>query len=156
MVQTGSFLYVTIYHYGQGGSPTWFGGRLNPGAGQFFTGTLYTVTDPYYGGAFNPASVTATAAGTITFTPTSVDSGVLASTINGVTVTRTIQRQPLTLDNYNGVYGAVLTQTTTGCNNAASNGSGITAIAVQVSQNGSAMTFATQNASVANLIARRC
>src|SRR5690348_5728699 len=59
-----------------------------------FTGTLYTTTGPAYTAAiFDPAQVRATAVGSATLR-FSGDTGTFTSTVQGVTQTKTVTRQP--------------------------------------------------------------
>lgn len=145
MVQTGSFIFATIYAYDAGGRAVWFGGGMTSNGGATFSGKLYVTTGPYYGVTFNPDFVTVREAGTMSFTPLNSDSGQLNYTIDGVTVTKAVQRQPLTLDDYNGVYAAVLTQTVTQCHDAARNGTDTQSIGVQITQSNGALQFDTAN-----------
>ena len=92
------------------------------GAAQItFAGPLYVTTGPYFGGPFNPGAVGARQVGTMTFVLTTVTSGQLRYSVDGVVVTKAVQRQPLTLDNYSGNYTATVTATTSGCINPADN-----------------------------------
>lgn len=145
MVQTGSFIYATIYVYGADGKPTWFGGGLTANAGGSFSGALYVTTGPYFGGPFNPAAVTVREAGTMSFSPANVSSGLFTYTVDGVAVAKAIQRQPLTTDNYNGTYSAVATQTISGCNDPTKNGTVTSGLQVDITQNGQAMTVKLTN-----------
>ena len=134
MVQTGNFIFTTLYVYATDGKPTWFGGGLTSTDGTTYSGKLYVTSGPWFGGPFNASAVTVREAGTMTFQSTGADTGTFSYTIDGVAVTKAIQRQPLTLDDYTGAYAAILTQSTTGCTNAASNGTQTLAIAAQVTQ----------------------
>jgi hypothetical protein len=106
MINTGTYIYATIYVYGTDGKPVWFGGGLNLTAAPVVTydGNLYAATGPYFGGVFNPAAVQVRQVGTMTFTGVTVNTAVLTYSVDGVVVTKNIQRQPLTPDNYNGTY----------------------------------------------------
>jgi hypothetical protein len=144
MVHTGTFIFVTVYIYGLDGKPFWVTGELERVGGALqWAGPLYVTTGPYFGGPFNPANVTFRQAGTMTFTFQTPDTGSLNYSVDGVVVNEALQRQPLTLDNYNGTYVAVLTQTVTGCFDTALNGTASDGIAVQVTQNGQAMAVQT-------------
>jgi hypothetical protein len=102
-------------------------------------------TGPFYGGAFNPAAVTVRDAGTITLTANSANTARLVYTIDGVTVTKDVRRQPLTTDSYEGVYAAVLIQDVSSCTDTTKNGTSTYAIGVQIAQSGGAMTIDTAN-----------
>jgi hypothetical protein len=67
MVNTGTFIYATIYVYGPDTKPVWFAGGLNYVGGLNWSGALYTGTGPHFGGAsFDPAAVTARPVGQMT------------------------------------------------------------------------------------------
>jgi hypothetical protein len=148
--QTGSFVFATIFVYGTGGQPTWVTGELEGAGGSTFTGPLYVNTGPYYGGTWNPGAVTSRRAGTMTFTLTSATTGQLNYTVDGVAVAKSVQRQPLTLDDYNGTYIAVVIQTNSGCYDPADNGEGGGALLIDISQNATAMTMRTEDPLVEN------
>lgn len=125
MVQTGDQAYVTFYVYGSDRKPTWFAGTLkDPGTTHdtIFSGDLYASTGPYFGGSFNPTDVTVRKAGAATFTLTGVSTGSLQYTVDGVAVTKQIERQPLSYDDYSGTYDVVYSYQVTGCNDPSYNG----------------------------------
>jgi hypothetical protein len=57
------------------------------------TGTIYRTTGPAFGPSFNPNSVTATAAGTITVNFTDPNNAILNYTVDGVTGQKQVTRQ---------------------------------------------------------------
>lgn len=143
MVNTGTFVFATVYVYGPNGSPTWLTGQLsrpNTNLPVTYSGPLYVTTGPWFGSSsFNPNAVTARQAGTMTFVLTSVSTGQLTYSVDGVIVNKSVQRQPLTLDDYEGDYVAVITQTISGCFTPAENGTLTDARAVSIAQNGNSM-----------------
>ena len=141
LVQTGSFVFVTFFVYGSDGKPTWFGGGLDRIEAGKFTGKLYVTTGPYFGGAFDPAAVGVREAGTMAFVASTPVTGVFTYSVDGVPVTKYVQRQPLTRDNYNGTYDAVETLQVSDCTNPAGNGNSTNRHTVLIAQNGSAMTI---------------
>jgi hypothetical protein len=148
MVHTGTFLFVTIYVYGADGKPTWFGGGLNTNGGSTFSGKLYVTTGPYYGlASFNPNSVVVREAGTMTFDAASPDTGLLTYSVDDVAVTKSIRRQSMTLDNYDGAYAAILTQNVTNCGDQSKNGPATFALGLQIFQGGNAMSIDIANPS---------
>ena len=144
LVDTGNFVFATAFVYGTDGKPTWFTGELESSGPTTFTGPLYLSTGPYFGGPFNPPA-TGAPAGTMTFVLTSVTTGQLHYSVNGVVVDKTVERQPLTVDNFSGNYLAGLTQTVTGCLNPAKDGIFSLPGPVDVTQNGSAMVVTATN-----------
>jgi len=146
MVHTGSFIFVTVYIYGQDQKPFWVTGELVRASGALeWAGPLYVTTGPYFGGTFNPAAVTSRQAGTMTFTFLTPETGTLDYSIDGVVVSESLKRQPLTLDNYNGSYIGVLTQTSTGCFDPALNVSAAGPVGIFIVQHETAMAVQIVN-----------
>lgn len=144
IVNTGTFAFATGYLYGQNLQPFWFSAELELGSGRgvAFSGPLYVTSGPYYGGPYDPATVTFRQAGTMTFTLTSVGSAELTYTIDGVAVSEPVERQPLTLDFYGGLYKGVHSVTTSGCFDPGENDVSVTtAVDVGIVQNESEMTL---------------
>jgi hypothetical protein len=143
MVNTGTFIYATIYVYGPDSKPVWFAGGLDSVDGLKWSGALYTSLGPYFGGAsFDPAAVTVRQVGQMTLTISTINSGAITYSVDGVTVTKSIQRQPLTLDDYTGNYSATFAATVTGCTSPANNGSRTDPVTVNITQSGSSMSMA--------------
>ena len=104
LINTGTFIFATGFVYGPNNQPTWFYANLNKinANGVTYTGNLGVATGPFYGGAFNPNTVTRRVAGTMTFVLDTVSTGHISYVIDGVAGSEPVERQPLTLDNYNG------------------------------------------------------
>jgi hypothetical protein len=141
LVNTGTLVFATVYVYGQDGKPTWLTGSLyRTGASPpTFAGDLMVTTGPYFGGSFNPANVTRRLAGRMTFVLTGVSTGQLAYSVDGVLVDKSVQRQPLTLDDYSGFYVVSIIGTRTGCYDPQGNGLYGTAALVEVTHEGQSM-----------------
>jgi len=125
MIQTGNQAFVTFFVYGSDRKPTWFGGTLqDPGSTSetIFSGDLYATSGPYFGGSFNPGDVTRRKAGSASFTLTGVSTGTLQYTVDGVQVTKQIERQPIAYDDYSGTYDVVYSYKVSGCNDPSYNG----------------------------------
>ena len=58
----------------------------------------------------------------MTFVATTGDTGKFTYSVDGVPVNKAVQRQPLTLDNYNGTYESIEILHVTDCSNPAANG----------------------------------
>ena len=89
----GDILFVTLFTYNASGKGMWLvmsnGNRVGPG---MYTGTLYSTTGP----AFNSSpwtAATSTPVGTMTLGFANGNSGTLSYSVNGVQVTKSIQRQ---------------------------------------------------------------
>jgi hypothetical protein len=126
VVQTGSVIFVTMFVYDQNGNPIWYTATGHSLRAFVWTGDLYQTSGPWFGTApFNPGAITLTKVGTLTFDvspPTgSVYSGNLTYSVNGVIVTKRIQRQTLTFDNFGGTYQGMFKQVLT-CTDPAKSG----------------------------------
>ena len=83
------------YTYDANGKRIWFvmsGGAWT--SSSTFTGDLYQTAGPPYNTQFNPANVTVTRVGTGTLSFTSANAGTWTYSINGVTGTKSLSRQP--------------------------------------------------------------
>jgi hypothetical protein len=64
-------------------------------AANVFTGTAYRTTgSPWAGAVYNAGALNAQAAGSVTFTFTDLDNGVMSYTLDGVSGSKPITRQP--------------------------------------------------------------
>src|SRR5205814_5636481 len=97
----GDTIFVTAYVYDSARLPTWFvgTGALQSTDSQgvnAYGGDWFSVHGPYYGsGAFDPNTVAAVKVGTFTYRELTVTTGQLSYTVNGIAVTKTVQRQTL-------------------------------------------------------------
>ncbi|MBL0141423.1 MAG: hypothetical protein IPP91_05010 [Betaproteobacteria bacterium] len=92
----GNTIFATLFTYDATGAPLWLvmsAGNLQ--SGSTFTGDLYRTTGPAFNAApFTPLTgANLTTVGTMSLSFIGVDSGTLTYTVNGVTVTKFIQRQ---------------------------------------------------------------
>ncbi len=88
-------IFAVWYTYGDDRKPAWF--VLPSGnwtSSNTYTGLLYSVSGPPFNGAFDPTLVHSTAVGTGTLTFTDADHGTWSYTVNGVSGTKAITRQP--------------------------------------------------------------
>jgi hypothetical protein len=106
-----NFMFATFFIYRADGSPYWVTGQLQKvgtgGLGTFpqvFTGPLYETSGPPFGNPFNSAPVTIHQVGTVTFSAPSFLNATLQYSINGVNVTKSVERQTLSNVNYSGQY----------------------------------------------------
>ncbi|HEX7402751.1 MAG TPA: hypothetical protein VF287_01965, partial [Usitatibacter sp.] len=93
VVQHGSIVFATLFTYDASGQGKWFVlPRADLNTAGAYSGTLYATTGP----AFNASpwvAITSTAVGTMTFNFTSGNSGSVVYSVNGVQVTKQIQRE---------------------------------------------------------------
>jgi len=140
LVNTGTFVFATIYVYGPDGNPAWYGGGMNRAPDGSYTGKLYASTGPWFGGPFNPAGVNVREVGTLTFVPSGSDTAQLSYSVDGVQVTKSVQRQPLTLDDYSGMYVTSFVGTLSGCANSWYDGLTAGAGLIEIEQSGASMS----------------
>jgi len=95
VTQQGNILFVTWFTYDATGKGLWLVGSNVARTGtNTFSGQLFRTTGPAFNSTpFNPASVTVTPVGTVTFTFSDSNNGTFAYTVNGVSQTKPITRQ---------------------------------------------------------------
>jgi len=89
-------IFAAWYTYDSAGKPTWL---VMPGgtwtSTNTYTGALFrTRSAPVLGTTYNPSSLVVTQAGTLTFTFSSANAGSVTYTLDGITQTKPISRQP--------------------------------------------------------------
>lgn len=107
-----------------------------------FTGTLYAATGPCFGGAFDPAAVNVRPVRAMTFALTGTSTGQFSHSVDGVAVSKSVQRQFLTRDDYSGNWIAGLPETVTGGVDPAGNGTLTGAAAFNIAHNGLSIVVA--------------
>jgi hypothetical protein len=95
--QSGGSLFAVWAVYDSTGRATWY--SLQPGSWRRdttnalrYTGTVYRTTGPYWGSAFNPASVAIVAVGTADFVPAGATRALFSYTIEGVGGSKSLER----------------------------------------------------------------
>src|SRR5438552_5120084 len=130
IVQSDTFLFMTFFLYGSDGRPTWYVAQVTQDASGNFNGTLYQATGTYF--ALPWAGNVVSVAGTASFQPITPYSANLVYTVNNVgTVSKPIQRQPLTVITIGGGYTGGLSLAQTGC---VASGGGTLSVNIQVTQ----------------------
>jgi hypothetical protein len=112
MVQSDTFMFATFFIYGANGLPTWFTAQMNWVPSRLaYVGPLYTTTGTGYQFPWQPGNSSATQVGIASFTPTQggfsvAYRGTLAYSFsaNGLTITKSIQRQTLTAFDLDGSF----------------------------------------------------
>jgi hypothetical protein len=147
LVQRGSVIFATVFVYDNTRGPYWFYAVLNNVSGtSVWTGQLSANMGPYYGAVpFDPAAVTASVIGNLTWTATSVNNGRLDYTALGVTVSKNMTRQTLVLDNFTGVYGGGIHQIATACSNPLNNGTTDVFTGFEIVHAGTAINITSQS-----------
>jgi hypothetical protein len=114
LIQQGSTLFATMFVYGADRTPHWFVASEMNGGGSGFSGALLQTSGPAYNGPWT-GGVTAPAVGSISVNFTSMNTATLSYTVNGQTITKSIQRQTFRGNNTSGQYYGGLVATTN-CN----------------------------------------
>ncbi len=124
----GDVLFLTFYVYGTDGKATWFTAlanyaSTNAAGARIYTGGLYVNTGAYFGGPWPPGIHAARLAGSATFQADTSTTATLTYTVDGVPVTKSIERFTYTLNNLSGTgYIGSFIELDTGCTNPALNG----------------------------------
>jgi hypothetical protein len=108
-LQQGDVIFFDLFVFGAGNEQTSFTSAVSrqgttAQGNLIFSGDLYLVSGPYFGGAFNPANVTRRKVGTLTFEADSVDTALLTYSVDGVVVNKSITRQLWRFENLTGNY----------------------------------------------------
>ena len=150
VIQQNTTLFITMFVYGADGKPTWYVAsdtKLVSGSTGKYSGPLYATSGPYFGGAFNPSAVSVRQAGTLTFDATCANCNIynamqLTYTVDGVTVTKTVQQQTWTaIQIPSSGYGAMHRVSTTTC----AGGPGATPVFMTYTVSGTTMTITDAN-----------
>jgi hypothetical protein len=150
LVQRCSTIFATMFVYDPTGAPTWYVATMepNPPGSLVWSGDLYTTTGPWFGTVpYNPALFTGRKVGTMMWTPATVTTGTLSYTVDGVAVTKSVIRQTLVNENYNGHFGGGIHEVVTSCANPAFDGTFEKIGILNIVQNGTAITLTAVPAS---------
>lgn len=105
-------LFITLFVYGVDGRPTWYVAssvdQVAAATGRRFTGALYVTSGPWFGAFFNPAGVGVRQVGSITFQANTPVSGTMTYSVDGVLVSKPVQRQTWKHINLGGTYYGAL------------------------------------------------
>lgn len=141
LVQEADFVFATVYVYGSNGSPTWITGELVANGGGVFSGPLYVTSGPWFGGPFDPTAVGIRQAGSMTFTQQTPGTGALTYTVDGVQVTKEVQRETLVLDDYTGDYFTSAKFQSSGCTDPTQDGVMVAAVSMNIRQSTTNMSM---------------
>jgi hypothetical protein len=104
--QQGDSMFITLYVFDANRNATWFNGLMfrTTFGGPVFQGTLSQASGPYFGSpTYAPPGENRTV-GTVTFTATSPTTATVTYTVDGVVVTKNVQRLTLASHNLSGFY----------------------------------------------------
>ncbi len=124
----GDLLFITFYVYGADGKPTWFTALASyasttPAGARVYGGPLYVnASGSFYGVPYMPGPP-ARQAGTVTFQANTSSTATITYDVDGVPVTKSIERYAFNLMNLSGTgYIGSFIELDSGCANAALNG----------------------------------
>lgn len=140
----GDIIFMTLFVYGADSKTRWYVASSmasQGGANAYrFTGTLFETTGPFLGGSFNPANVNARPVGSATLDFPFIEEATLTYSVDGVGVTRAIERQTFRANDLAGAYTGSAIGTLGGCG--AGSGSFRDAAELVVSHTGSNVSIA--------------
>ena len=138
-VESNNVVFATMFVYDAAGKPTWYVALLTYAGNLVWTGDVLATNGSYFGGPF--VTGTSRKVGTMTFTGELVHTGTLSYTIDGVSVTKAIQRQTLVNEDYSGTFAGLISLIESGCVDSSLNGTLQDAYAAVVSQSGTTVSF---------------
>ena len=134
--------FATFFAYDTNHNPVWYTAPLYYQGNFVWSGALYATNGPWFGGSFPTGSATIRQAGTATFSVLALNQATLAYSVDGVPVTKTVQRQTWTNENYTGIYAGGYSIRLTGCAPSSLNGIQEVAGLLSVSQTDTSVSIA--------------
>ena len=104
LIQQVDVIFATIYVYDLQSNPDWYAATLNPQPDGAWKGDLYATHGPWFGGSFDSKAVTTRRVGDLALTFTGSNRGALVYSIDGVPVSRTVERMTMRTADLSGVY----------------------------------------------------
>jgi hypothetical protein len=133
--------FATFFVYDVNRNPVWYTAQLSYQGNFVWTGGLYATSGPWFGGPF-PPTATIRQAGTASFSAgATLNQGQLTYSVDGVMVSKSVQRQTWTNENYTGTYAGGYSIRMTGCSPASLNGIQEVSGALVVDQTGSSVSM---------------
>ena len=120
--------YLTFFVYDSSKNQIWYSapakyqGAIGIDGALVWSGNLYETHGPWFGGAFNPGAVVVRQAGTATFSLESINHSTLTYTVDGVSVSKVVQRSTWSNEDYTGTYAGGLSLSTSSCSPSSLNG----------------------------------
>lgn len=128
VIQQDNILFLTLFAYSSGGQAGWYVGpdvtfaSVDAAGARTFTGPWYQTTGPYFGGPFNPATVTVRQVGTATFTLLNATTARFVYSVDGVNVTKDLTRQTWKTNAIGGAFLGGRVGNYSGCTDGSANG----------------------------------
>lgn len=143
--------FMTFFVYDAVENPVWYTSDVhfqgNNGGALVWAGNLYATKGPWFGGPF-ASNVTTRPAGTVTFTLLTLNQAALTYSVDGVTVTKSVQRQTWSNEDYTGTYAGGYSVRYSACSPPSLNGVVEEAVgSISVNQNASSISFDISNGS---------
>jgi len=134
--------FLTFFVYDTMGNPVWYtsNAQLATDGSTVWNGLLYATSGPWFGGPFAAGNVHVRQAGTVSFAIAQLDQATLTYTVDGVPVSKIVERQTWTNEDYSGEYLGGYSITDSNCTQANLNGLEEAGGSLSVAQNGSAIT----------------
>jgi hypothetical protein len=136
MSQQQESIFVAMFLYGTNSQPHWYTGLLAY-TGAVYRGDIAESTGPSHLGAFNPGAVNRRVVGTATLTPAGDNRFTLTYTVDGATVTKSIERLTWDRNRLGGSYYGGFVGTTSGCFQSSLNGYFTLLAQLNITHNGS-------------------
>lgn len=141
LVRGGDATFATLFVYDAHERPTFYTATLSA-AGSVWSGTLYETTGPAFGaGSYDPARLTVRPVGSMTFAPATSDMATLTYSVDGSSVTKSVTRQTLRLENLSGAFPMATQRITTHCPDAAANAERTTLETATVAHSGTTIAI---------------
>lgn len=121
LIQQYETIFATLFVYGTDNSARWYVASNLSGSQSSFSGTLYQTTGPAFSAPWT-GGPPPTAVGSMSISFSGTNAGTLTYTVNGVTVSKAIERQTWRPNNVAGNYIGGMTATASNCSNPADNG----------------------------------
>lgn len=118
--------FLTFFVYDEGNFPFWYVASVNyqgpSGSSLLWTGDLYATIGPWFGVPWNPAVYEPRLVGTATFRLDTINQATLTYTVDGLTVTKIVERQTWKTEDYTAIYGGGYSVRASACMPASMNG----------------------------------
>jgi len=150
LVQSGSVVFATVFTYDSNMQPIWYSATLlgapptqaEPVA-PLWIGDLYVTNGPSFGAPFDASKVSYRKVGQMRYTQQATAGGRVSLTIDGVTVTKQIERVTFQQDNFSGTYQVVYRLVAFSCDNPSNEGTSYGNATYAVTQTPNSFTVVT-------------
>jgi hypothetical protein len=143
VMQQDNVLFLTLFVYGANNQPAWYVGpaiTATSSSAVTYAGDLYQTNGPWFGGPFDPNAVGNRKVGIATFTLNTVGTGTLTYSVDGVSVTKQIERQTWRFNDLSGSYYGTVVGAGAGCG-AGTDGHAEFATSFAITQSGSTFSM---------------